>query len=161
MNEDLVNNSLIYDELGLSPVWLTLSEKKEVKESFISDNLHVFYLKRIQLNSHNVLFIAPGFNLSDTSEFNLFKKISTYLDTLSDKSNQLNKPKKVNQSELKKEIISSDSLILLEQGIDKPIDKKELIVPYIISISLKEMIENPEKKRKLWQDIKELLQSIK
>ncbi len=161
MNEDLVNDSLIYDELGLSPIWLTLSEKEEAKENFVSDNSYVFYLKRIQSHNHNVLFIAPSFNLSDTSEFNLFKKISTYLDTLSDKSNQLSKLKKVKQSELKKEIISSDSLMLLEQGIDKPIDKKELIIPYIISISLKEMIENPEKKRKLWQDIKELLQSIK
>ena len=31
MNKDIIKESLIYDELGLSPIWVTLPKKVEVK----------------------------------------------------------------------------------------------------------------------------------
>ena len=161
MNKDIINESLIYNELGLSPIWVTLPKKDEVESNQLATNLSIFYLKTIKLDDHNILFIAPIFNSSDTIELELFKKISVYLDTLSDKLSQLQPLKIIQESELISEMESCERLIFLEQGIDKLIEKENLNIPYITSVSLKEMVENPEKKRKLWQDIKELSKSIK
>ena len=161
MNKDVIKESLIYDELGLSPIWLTLPKKVEVKKEQLSTKGHIFNLKKIELDDLNVLFVAPIFNSSDTIELELFKKISTYLDTLSNKLRQLQPIKIAQESELASEMELCDYLILLEQGLDRAIEKENLTIPYISSVSLKEMVENPEKKRKLWQDIKELIKSIK
>ena len=160
MNKDVIKESLIYDELGLSPIWLTLPKKVEVKKEQLSTKGHIFNLKKIELDDLNVLFVAPIFNSSDTIELELFKKISTYLDTLSNKLRQLQPIKIAQESELASEMELCDYLILLEQGLDRAIEKENLTIPYISSVSLKEMVENPEKKRKLWQDIKELSKSI-
>ena len=48
-------------------------------------------------------------------------------------------------------------------GQDLPVELKEIDTTnsFMASIALEEMIENPEKKRKLWQDIKELIKVIK
>ena len=161
MNKDVIKESLIYDELGLSPIWLTLPKKVEVKKEQLSTKGHIFNLKKIELDDLNVLFVAPIFNSSDTIELELFKKISAYLDTLSDKLRQLQPIKIAKESELASEMELCDYLILLEQGLDMVIEKENFTTPYISSVSLKEMVENPEKKRKLWQDIKEFTKSIK
>ena len=161
MNKGIIKESLIYDELGLSPIWLTLPKKVEVKKEQLPTKGQIFNLKKIELDDLNVLFIAPIFNSFDTIELELFKKISTYLDTLSNKLRQLQPIKITQESELASEIELCDHLIFLEQGLDKLVEKENLTIPYISSISLKEMVENPEKKRKLWQDIKKLIKSIK
>ena len=160
MNKDVIKESLIYDELGLSPIWLTLPKKVEVKKEQLPTKGQIFNLKKIELDDLNVLFIAPIFNSFDTIELELFKKISTYLDTLSNKLRQLQPIKIAQESELASEMELCDYLILLEQGLDRAIEKENLTIPYISSVSLKEMVENPEKKRKLWQDIKKLTKSI-
>ena len=109
-----------------------------------------------------MLFIAQISNSSDTIELELFKKISVYLDTLSNKLSQPATDKNnAQEAELASEIQLCEHLIFLEQGLDKVIKKENLTIPYISSVSLKEMVENPEKKRKLWQDIKELIKSLK
>jgi len=160
MNKDIIKEPLIYDELGLSPIWLTLPKKVEVKKKQLPTKDYIFNLKKIELDDLNVLFIAPIFNSFDTIELELFKKISTYLDTLSNKLRQLQPIKITQESDLASEMELCDHLIFLEQGLDKEIEKQNLTIPYISSVSLKEMVENPEKKRKLWQDIKELTKSI-
>ena len=156
MNKDIINESLIYDELGLNPIWVTLLKKREVKKNQSPTNLAIFYLKKINLDKNIILFVAPIFNSSDAIELKLFKKISNYLDTLSNKLTQLQPLKIIQESELEIEIKLCEYLIFLEQGQDKLIEKENLTIPYISTVSLKEMVENPEKKRKLWQDIKEL-----
>ena len=161
MNKNIIKESLVYDELGLSPIWIPLPKKVEDESAQLPTNPSIFYLKKIKLNDLNVSFLAPIFNSSDTGELELFKKISVYLGTLSDKLNQLQPLKISEQSELVSEIKSSEYLIFLEQGLDKLIDKENLTIPYISSVSLKEMVKSPEKKKKLWQDIKELTISIK
>ena len=160
MNKDIIKESLIYDELGLSPLWVTLPKKVDVKEGRLPTKENILNVKKIKLGDLNVLFIAPIFNTSDTTELELFKKISTYLDTLSDKSKQREPLKMIPESKLEREIQLCEHLIFLEHGLDKLIEKENLTIPYISSVSLKEMVENPEKKRKLWQDIKELSKSI-
>ena len=135
--------------------------KDLIDQSLTSNDSVKFFLKKIMIQNLNYLLIAPIFELSNENEFNLFKKISSYLDTLSDDEEQQNNIKQTNQSEIEFAMKSADSLIFLEQGLSIQFDKKDLVIPYIISISLSEMIKNPEKKRKLWQDIKDLLESIK
>ena len=161
MNKDIIKEPLIYDELGLSPIWLTLPKKVEVKKEQLPTKGQILNLKKIELDDLNILFIAPIFNSFDTIELELFKKISTYLDTLSNKLRQLQPIKITQESDLTSEMEICDHLVFLEQGLDREIEKENLTIPYISSISLKEMVENPEKKRKLWQDIKELTKSIK
>ena len=163
MNEDIINESLIYDELGLSPIWVTFPKKSEVERTQSPTNLSVFCLKKIKLEGQNILFVASisNSNESETIELELFKKISTYLDTLSDKLLQLQPIKRIQESELKNEMERCEYSIFLEQGLEILIEKGNLTIPYISSVSLKEMVENPEKKKKLWQDIKELTKSIK
>ena len=161
MNKDIIKESLIYDELGLSPIWVTLPKKVKVKDEKLTTKGYILNVKKIRLNDLNVLFVAPIFNSSDTIELELFKKISAYLDTLSNKLKQLQPLKIIQESELASEIQLCEHLIFLEQGLDKLIDKDNITIPYFSSVSLRVMVENPEKKRKLWQDIKELSKSIK
>ena len=161
MSKDKLNESLIYDELDLNPIWKTLPQKEEDKSNQLPTNSSIVYLKNIKLDGHNVSFIAPIFNLSTTKELELFEKISIWLDTFSDKSIQLQPLKMIQESGLMSEMESCQQLIFLEEGLNKTIEKEYLNIPYITSVSLKEMVENPEKKRKLWQDIKELTKSIK
>ena len=161
MNKDIIKESLIYDELGLSPIWVTLPKKVEVKDEKLTTKGYILNVKKIRLNDLNVLFVAPIFNSSDTIELELFKKISAYLDTLSNKLKQLQPLKIIQASELASEMQLCEHLIFLEQGLDKLIEKDTVTIPYVTSVSLKVMVENPEKKRKLWQDIKELAKSIK
>jgi len=156
MNKEIVHKVLIYKELGLSPIWKSLPKKEEVRREQLPTNLSIVYLKKIKLETRNILFIAPVFNSSEAIELELFKKISVYLDRLSDKLSQPQPLKIIQESELVSEMSSCDRLILLEEGLDKLIEKENLAIPYISSVSLKEMVKNPEKKRKLWQDIKEL-----
>jgi len=160
MNKDIIKESLIYDELGLSPIWVTLPKKVKVKDEKLTTKGYILNVKKIRLNDLNVLFVAPIFNSSDTIELELFKKISAYLDTISDKLSELQPLKIIQESELASEIESCEHLVFLGQGLEKLIKKETLNIPYIITVSLKEMAENPENKRKLWQDIKELSKSI-
>ena len=90
MTKDLIDQSLIYKELGLSPIWLANSKKEEVKKKSTINDSPIFFLKRFMLENLNYLLIAPNFDLSNENEFNLFKKISSYLDTLSDDEEQQN-----------------------------------------------------------------------
>tara|TARA_B100000795_G_scaffold227859_1_gene184336 strand:- start:204 stop:692 length:489 start_codon:yes stop_codon:yes gene_type:complete len=160
MNKDTINESLIYDELGFIPIWKTLPKKSEVQSDQLLTNLSILHLKKIKLEDCNILFIAQIFNSTDTVELELFKKISAYLDTISDKLSELQPLKIIQESELASEIESCEHLVFLGQGLEKLIKKETLNIPYIITVSLKEMAENPENKRKLWQDIKELSKSI-
>jgi len=100
MNKEIIKESLVYDELGLSPIWVTLPKKVNAESGQLPTNSSIYYLKKIKLNDLNVLFLAPIFNLSDTGELQLFKKISVYLDSLSDKLNQLQLIKRTQDSVL-------------------------------------------------------------
>ena len=156
-----INESMVYDELGLSPLWVTLSKESKIEKNELPTNSSLIYLKKIKLEDNNILFIALTSELSETLEIDLFKKISSYLNQLSDKFTKPQPLQAVQEVELLTQMATCDQLIFLEQGLDKLIEKKSLTIPYISSVSLKEMVENPEKKRKLWQDIKELSKSTK
>ena len=42
MNKDIIKESLIYDELGLSPIWVTLPKKVEVEREQLPTKLSIF-----------------------------------------------------------------------------------------------------------------------
>ena len=62
---------------------------------------------------------------------------------------------------IKNEINLCDFVFFLEQDLQGEIKEIVTTKPFMTSVSLKEVIEKPEKKRKLWQDIKELIKVIK
>lgn len=156
MNKDIIKESLIYEELELSPLWTSLSNRKDPVSNESPDNFNNFYTKRVELKKCIILLIALINDVSGDLELDLLKKISAYFDTLNNKLTQPQPIKNIKEASLMNEMISCDQLIFLEGGLAKKIDKKGLTIPFISSVSLKAMVENPEKKRKLWQDIKKL-----
>jgi hypothetical protein len=160
MNKDKISQSLIYDELGLSPLWiLTKNHTQSISELETSKEASI-YLKRIKSHGHNILFIAPIFDISDDIELELLKKISNYLDTLCDNSNDLKPLEQIKENALSSRLGNSEYVVILDQNSENPINIENSTIPTLSSPSLKEMVEKPEKKKKLWQDIKELLKSI-
>ncbi len=160
MSEDRISQSLIYDELGLSPLWiLTKNHTQAISELETSEEISI-YLKRIKSHGHNILFIAPIFDISDGIELELLKKISDYLDTLCDKSYDLKPLEQIKENALISMLGDSEYLVILDQNSENPINIENSTISTLSSPSLKEMVEKPEKKKKLWQDIKELLKSI-
>ena len=55
MTKDLIDQSLIYEELGLSPIWLANSKKEEVKKKSTINDSPIFFLKRFMLENLNYL----------------------------------------------------------------------------------------------------------
>jgi len=160
MNKDRISQSLVYDEIGLSPLWmLTKNHTQAISELETSEEISI-YLKRIKSHGQNILFIAPIFDISDGIELELLKKISNYLDTVCDKSDELKPLEHIKINALVSSLGDSEYLVILDQNFENLINTENLNIPTLSSPSLKEMVEKPEKKKKLWQDIKELLQSI-
>ena len=160
MNKDRISQSLVYDELGLSPVWiLTKNHTQIIKAVEKSEEISI-YLKRIKSHGYNILFIAPISNICDGIELELLKKISNYLDTLCDKPEYLKPLEQIKENTLKSMLGDSEYIVTLDQNSENPINIENFTIPTLSSASLKEMVEKPEKKKKLWQDIKELLKSI-
>jgi len=160
MNKDRISQALVYDEIGLSPLWmLTKNHTQAISELETSEEISI-YLKRIKSHGQNILFIAPIFDISDGIELELLKKISNYLDTVCDKSDELKPLEHIKINALVSSLGDSEYLVILDQNFENLINTENLNIPTLSSPSLKEMVEKPEKKKKLWQDIKELLQSI-
>lgn len=157
--------SIVYDVLGLKPFWIETQnsnkphnqspsgEKKDLKKKFL--------LKEVKINNQSCLFVAPCSFIDSLAslEYELFKKISAYINTIGE-SNKKN-PEIMEVAGVKSETDLSDFIFFL--GQDLPVELKEIDTTnsFMASIALEEMIENPEKKRKLWQDIKELIKVIK
>ena len=160
MNKDRISQALVYDEIGLSPLWmLTKNHTQAISELETSEEISI-YLKRIKSHGQNILFIAPIFDISDGIELELLKKISNYLDTVCDKSDELKPLEHIKINALVSSLGDSEYLVILDQNFENLINTENLNIPTLSSPSLKEMVEKPEKKKKLWQDIKELLKSI-
>ena len=47
MNKDIIKESLIYDELGLSPIWVTLPKKVEVKDEKLTTKGYILNVKKL------------------------------------------------------------------------------------------------------------------
>ena len=163
MTEDN-KESLVYDVLGLKPFWIetqdkykphnqsALGEKKDPKKKYL--------LKEVKINNQSCLFVAPCSFISSFAslEYKLFKKISVYIDTIGE-SNKTDS-EMIGLAGVKSGMDSCDFIFFL--GQDLPVELKEIDTTnsFMASVALIEVIENPEKKRKLWQDIKELIKVI-
>ena len=47
---------MVYDELGLSPLWVTLSKESKIEKNELPTNSSLIYLKKIKLEDNNILF---------------------------------------------------------------------------------------------------------
>ena len=82
------------------------------------------------------------------------------MDTLCEKSYDLKPLEQIKENTLISMLGDSEYSVLLDHNSENPINIENFTIPSLSSPSLKEMVEKPEKKKKLWQDIKELLKSI-
>ena len=157
--------SIVYDVLGLKPFWIETQNSNKPHNQSPSgkkkDLKRKFLLKEVKINNQSCLFVAPcSFIASLASlEYELFKKISAYIDTIGESNKTDSEIMEV--AGVKREIDLCDFIFFLGQNL--PLELKEIDTTnsFMASVALKEVIENPEKKRKLWQDIKELIKVIK
>lgn len=158
--------SLVYEVLGLKPFWVETQSKDKPSNQTDSEGKKYsskkkYLLKEVKINNQSCLFIAPySFMTSLASlEHKLFEKISGFISTIGDPDKK--ESQMIEATVIKNEINLCDFVFFLEQDLQGEIKEIVTTKPFMTSVSLKEVIENPEKKRKLWQDIKELIKVIK
>jgi hypothetical protein len=158
--------SLVYEVLGLKPFWVETQSKDKPSNQTDSEGKKYsskkkYLLKEVKINNQSCLFIAPySFMTSLASlEHKLFEKISGFISTIGDPDKK--ESQMIEATVIKNEINLCDFVFFLEQDLQGEIKEIVTTKPFMTSVSLKEVIEKPEKKRKLWQDIKELIKVIK
>ena len=163
---DSNNESLVYEVLGLKPFWVETQSKDKPSNQTDSEGKKYsskkkYLLKEVKINNQSCLFIAPySFMTSLASlEHKLFEKISGFISTIGDPDKK--ESQMIEATVIKNEINLCDFVFFLEQDLQGEIKEIVTTKPFMTSVSLKEVIEKPEKKRKLWQDIKELIKVIK
>ena len=158
--------SLVYEVLGLKPFWVEKQSKDKLNNQAYSEEKKYssekkYLLKEVKIDNQSCLFIAPySFMTSFASlEHKLFEKISGFISTMGDSGKK--ESQMIEAAVIKNEINLCDFVFFLEQDLHEEIKEMVTTKPFMTSVSLKEVIEKPEKKRKLWQDIKELIKVIK
>ncbi len=153
---DQVDYSLVYQELGLNPIW---------KEKLQTDNLkkEICFYQKFSLNSNTVFFIGLTDEKEIISKQKLFANISNYLCLINE--NTAEKYKKTSQECLISLEQKPDFILLLADNDYSLSD--DLLNVYNSSkvikskTSMVDMIRDTKNKEILWQDIRLLINKIK
>lgn len=151
----MIDQTLIYEELGLLPLWL--SKNEATKEEKI-----IYACSKIIFNKKVLLFLAPIRQSAAGAEHKLYENIISYLNSIADKKSEI---KILSQELVKAELIAEDIFHLFLLGklghlLDNQSSIEKLKIPFTDSSLLSELVESPDKKKKLWQDIQAVLKTL-
>lgn len=142
---------MILEELGFEPMWLL--KKKAIKPK------KIYHSYTLNLARSRILFIGESTLTLPDNELDLFKNIALYLHGQSiNESLRLSLSLDYIKMKDVQESLEYDYLFVLgreSEFLDK-INNENVFV----SSSLEEMLNNSESKKKLWQDIQQLLTKI-
>ena len=146
-----LESSMILEELGFEPMWLL--KQKAIKPK------KIYHSYTLNLTRSRILFIGESTLTLPDNELDLFKNIALYLHGQSiNESLRLSLSLDYIKMKDVQESLEYDYLFALgreSEFLDK-INNENVFV----SSSLEEMLNNSESKKKLWQDIQQLLTKI-
>ena len=152
---DKIESSLIFEELGLNPIW---------KERLNDNNLknEIYFYQELIFEKNLVFFIALTDDKEELGKQKLFQNICNYLISISDK--KIDKCTRCDLSDLvalkRKPIFV---LLLADKNLslgDSLLKKWDLSDISRSKTSLTEMIKKPMSKEILWHDIQSLTNKI-
>lgn len=152
---DEVNYSLIFEELGLNPIWKERVNKDNLENEF-------YYYQELDFDNNAVYFIALTDDKEELSKRKLFENICNYLISISNK--KIEKFKRCDLAYLialkrkpKFILLLTDKSCSLSNLLFKQWDSSDISIS---KTSMSEMIKNPMSKEILWHDIQSLINKI-
>jgi DNA polymerase III psi subunit len=152
----MINQSLVYKELNLLPVW-------KLKKDEASKNENIFNFCRISFNNKPIFFISMVRRVNIDKEKKMFLNIMNYIKSITDEGDVI---KLANQNIMENEIMSSKGAYIFFIGKDRfqlseAFNLDEYQVSFSSVSSLADLTANINNKKRLWQDIQHLIKSIK
>ena len=152
---DKIESSLIFEELGLNPIW---------KERLNDNNLknEIYFYQELIFEKNLVFFIALTDDKEELGKQKLFQNICNYLISISDK--KIDKCTRCDLSDLvalkrkpKFVLLLADKNLSLGDSLLKKWDLSDISSS---KTSLTEMIKKPMNKEILWHDIQSFINKI-
>ena len=152
---DKIESSLIFEELGLNPIW---------KERLNDNNLknEIYFYQELIFEKNLVFFIALTDDKEELGKQKLFQNICNYLISISDK--KIDKCTRCDLSDLvalkrkpKFVLLLADKNLSLRDSLLKQWDLSDISRS---KTSLTEMIKKPMSKEILWHDIQLFINKI-
>ena len=144
----MIEKKVAYEELNLLPIWL--NKKSPKKTTHAISNIGLYFFKEL-----NISIIVPELDNLTTDEKELFKNIHLYMNSISVNSKYL---RNIEEGEIDV-IFKKNSIIhifLIGRKSSMRLHDSDVTIKLLPSLS--EMLSNPDKKKKLWNDIQSLLQ---
>ena len=152
---DKIESSLIFEELGLNPIW---------KERLNDNNLknEIYFYQELIFEKNLVFFIALTDDKEELGKQKLFQNICNYLISITDK--KIDKCTRCDLSDLvalkrkpKFVLLLADKNLSLGDPLLKKWDLSDISSS---KTSLTEMIKKPMSKEILWHDIQSFINKI-
>ena len=151
----MINQSLIYQELNLLPIW-------KLKKEEIPKDQNIFNVCKVFFNNKPLIFISLIRHEKINEEQKLFSNIMTYIKSIANESGDI---KEGNEDVIKDEMSSMKEANIFFIAKDDFNFSKDFNLPehkgfFSSNSSLTDLVGNLNKKKKLWQDIQDLIKSI-
>ena len=144
----MIEKKVAYEELNLLPIWL--NKKSPKKTTHALSNIGLYFFKEL-----NISIIVPELDNLTNDAKELFKNIHVYMNSISVNSKYL---RNIEEGEIDV-ILKKNSIIhIFLIGGSSSMGLHDLDVTIKSLPSLDEMLSNPDKKKKLWNDIQSSLQ---
>ena len=142
----MINKKVAYEELNLIPIWVNKKPKK-INHSLFDIGLYFF-------NELNISIMVPEFDKLSSAAKDLFKNIHVYMNSISVNSKFSRNIEEVEVDLILKTNSISQTLLI---GRTSSSLLNDLNVTIKLLPSLNEILMDPNKKKKLWQDVESLL----